>query len=114
MPGVGMSLASRCDPWTLGGSRRRHSVPEMPLRGTLRHANSFASYHIHVTPAVSCNYALFRATARRYPSYSQQLPHSFYRHGGWYPLGSLCSHLCAFCVAPFPILVCLCPSLART
>ncbi len=32
---------------------------------------SFASYHIPATPAFSCDYALFCATARRYPSYSQ-------------------------------------------
>ena len=44
--------------------------------------NSFASYHIPANPAVSCDYALFCATARRYPSCSQWLPHSFYRHGG--------------------------------
>jgi hypothetical protein len=29
-------------------------------------ANSFASYYIHVTPAASCTYALFCATARHY------------------------------------------------
>jgi hypothetical protein len=46
--------------------------------------NSFASYHILVSPAVSYNYALFCATARRYLSYFQWLPHSFYRHG-WVP-----------------------------
>jgi hypothetical protein len=45
-------------------------------------ANSSASYHIPATPAVSCNYTLFRATARLYPFYFQELPHSFYRHGG--------------------------------
>src|SRR6266481_8896858 len=44
--------------------------------------NFFVSYHILVNPAVSYNYALFCATARRYLSYSQWLPHSFYRHGG--------------------------------
>src|SRR6266436_3481324 len=48
-------------------------------------ANSFASYHILASPAVSYNYALFCATARRYLSYSQWLPHSFYRHGGGTP-----------------------------
>src|SRR5467141_4358703 len=47
--------------------------------------NSFASYHILVSPVVSYNYALFCATARRYRSYFQWLPHSFYRHGGGYP-----------------------------
>jgi hypothetical protein len=44
--------------------------------------NSFASYHIPATPAVSCDYALFCATTRRDPSYFQWLSHSFYRHGG--------------------------------
>src|SRR6266436_9608674 len=48
----------------------------------LRALNSFASYHVPAAPAVSCDYALFCATARRYPSYFQWLPHSFYRHGG--------------------------------
>ena len=66
--------------------------------GTFRHANSFASYHIHVNPAASFNYGLFYATERRYPSYSQQLPHSFCRHGGGTPLWSPCSDLCALCV----------------
>src|SRR6266446_9167749 len=47
--------------------------------------NFFVSYHILVNPAVSYNYALFCATARRYLSYSQWLPHSFYRHGGGTP-----------------------------
>ncbi len=54
---------------------------------TLGSSNSFASYHIPPTPAVSCNYALFCATTLRYPPYSQGFPHSFYRHGGWYPCG---------------------------
>jgi hypothetical protein len=44
--------------------------------------NPFAPYHIPATPAFSCNYALFSATARRYPSCNQEVPHSFYRHGG--------------------------------
>ncbi len=35
--GVGMSLASRCDPWTLSGSRRRLPPPEMPLRDSPAH-----------------------------------------------------------------------------
>src|SRR5260221_605371 len=62
--------------------------PTTDLR-IFRDANSFASYHIPATPAVSCNYALFCATARRYPSYSQQLPHSFCRHGGGTPVASV-------------------------
>jgi hypothetical protein len=49
---------------------------------TSRTSNSFASYYIHVNPAVSCNYALFCAMAVRYPSHFQSFPHSFYRHGG--------------------------------
>src|SRR6266436_9625737 len=32
---------------------------------------SFVSYHIPANPAVSCNYALFYATAYKYPYYSQ-------------------------------------------
>ena len=48
----------------------------------LRAINPFASYHIPATPAVSYDYALFCATARRHPSYFQWLPHSFDRHGG--------------------------------
>ncbi len=59
------------------------------LYGTPLHTNSFASYHIPATPAVSCSCALFRATARSYPSYFQQLPHSFYRHGGGTPVTSV-------------------------
>src|SRR5258708_30767152 len=81
--------------------------PTTDLR-IFRDANSFASYHIPATPAVSCNYALFCATARRYPSYSQQLPHSFCRHRGGTPVASvlrppdpLCcafSRSCSLCV----------------
>jgi len=48
----------------------------------LRAINPFPSYHIPATPAVSYDYALFCATARRHPSYFQWLPHSFDRHGG--------------------------------
>jgi len=48
----------------------------------LQTLNSFASYHIPATPAVSCDYALFCATARRYPLPFQELAHSFYHHGG--------------------------------
>jgi hypothetical protein len=68
----------------------------------LRTLNSFASYQIPASPAVSYDHALFRATAHEYPCYSQQLAHSFYRHGG----GTLCalcvSQLRALCVAIFP------------
>src|SRR5258708_12577914 len=56
--------------------------------------------HIPATPVVSCNYALFRATARRYPSYSQWLPHSFYRHRRGTPLTSALRSLCPLC-GPF-------------
>jgi len=48
----------------------------------LRARNPFASYHIPANPAISSNYALFCATALRYPLCFQELPHSFYRHGG--------------------------------
>src|SRR6267143_2001217 len=53
-----------------------------PVNSARTLANSFAYYHILVSPVVSYNYALFCATARRYLSYFQWLPHSFYRHGG--------------------------------
>jgi len=52
------------------------------LFSCLQTLNSFASYRIPATPAVSCDYALFCATALADPSYFQWLPHSFYRHGG--------------------------------
>src|SRR6266436_2017210 len=45
-------------------------------------SNSFVSYHIPVNPAVSCNYALFCATARRYPFCNQSSAHSFVVDGG--------------------------------
>jgi hypothetical protein len=55
-------------------------------------SKSFTCYHIHSTPAVSCNYALFCATAPTYPSDFQSVPHSFYRNGGvpprWRPLAA--------------------------
>src|SRR6267143_5473386 len=62
----------------------------MPLwQATLRPFGSeaipFASYYIPVTPAISCNYALFCATARLHPLYFQWVPHSFRCHGGGYP-----------------------------
>jgi len=53
--------------------------------------NPFASYHIPVNPAVSGNYALFCATARRYPSCNQEVAHSFCRHGGVPPEESILS-----------------------
>jgi hypothetical protein len=66
-----------------------HSVPSefRPRRSLccafsrLRARNPFASYHIPVNPAVSGNYTLFCATARRYPSCNQEVAHSFHRHG---------------------------------
>ena len=72
-------------------SKSPRSVPSrrsyIPTFQTLRAAvKPFAAYHIPATPAVSCNYTLFRATAGPYPACSQQLPHSFYRHGGGTPL----------------------------
>jgi len=57
----------------------------------LRVLNPFASYHIPATPAVSCDYALFCATARRHPSYFQWFPHSFDRHGVCVPLWQIAS-----------------------
>jgi hypothetical protein len=54
-----------------------HPLPHFPTD-----ANSFPSYHIHTSPVFSCAYALFCATATRYPLSLQCLAHSFYRHGG--------------------------------
>jgi hypothetical protein len=45
-------------------------------------AKSFASYHIPVTLAVSCDYALFGATAARQTFSHQEVTHSFHRNGG--------------------------------
>jgi hypothetical protein len=56
---------------------------------TFTSTNSFAPYYIHVTQAVSGNYALFCATALRYPLYSQCFPHSFHRDGGGTPCSLL-------------------------
>ena len=67
----------------------RYKSPGCALLGEFfssQTANSFASYYIHVTPAASCGYALFCATASSYPSHFQSFPHSFYRHGGGTPL----------------------------
>ncbi len=55
---------------------------------TFKPTNSFASYHIPATPGISCNYALFRATAPSYPSYFQSVPHSFHRNRGVHPPSS--------------------------
>jgi hypothetical protein len=63
-----------------------YKTPGCRTHFQLQNANSFASYHIHVTQAASCSYALFCATAPSYPSYFQSLPHSFYRHGVGPPL----------------------------
>ncbi len=63
--GVGMPLSTP--------SRRR-----VPI-------NSFASYYIRVTRAVSCDYAFFCATATTQTIAYQEVTHSFYRHGGGTP-----------------------------
>src|SRR5712675_927246 len=44
--------------------------------------NPFPSYHMPVTPIPSSTYALFSVTALPQLPWDQQLPHSFYRHGG--------------------------------
>ena len=44
--------------------------------------NPFPSYHMPVTPIPSSTYALFSVTALRQLPWNQQLPDSFYRHGG--------------------------------
>ena len=56
--------------------------------GTLRHANSFASYHIHVSPAASCNYALFRQRRATIPPILNSF-HTLSIATGvvWYPCG---------------------------
>jgi hypothetical protein len=59
--------------------------PLLTTHSPLPALNSFASYHIPATPAVSCSYALFCATARRYPLPFQALAHSFHRHGVYPP-----------------------------
>jgi hypothetical protein len=56
--------------------------PKNPTVTVSVFVNPFVSYYIHVSQPFSCNYALFCATARRYPLYAQELAHSFYRHGG--------------------------------
>src|SRR6266404_1251056 len=58
---------------------------EMVSIQIFRRGKSFASYHIPPTPAPSCSYELFCATAPSYPSYSQSVPHSFSRIRGWHP-----------------------------
>src|SRR5437660_5985 len=53
------------------------SIP-VPLRPSRRvPINPFASYHIHVTPAVSGDYALFCATATSQTIAYQEVTHSF-------------------------------------
>src|SRR6267154_410868 len=47
--------------------------------------NPFPSYHMPVTPIPSSTYALFSVTALPQLPWNQQLPDSFYRHGGVYP-----------------------------
>jgi len=44
--------------------------------------NPFPSYHMPVTPIPSSTYALFSVTALPQLPWNQQLPDSFYRHGG--------------------------------
>ena len=87
-------------------ARRRPLLTTHSLYLPLRALNSFASYHIPATPAVSCDYALFCTTALRYPSYFQWLPHSFYRHGGVPSVPSVLrsrrSLCCAFSHFPVP------------
>src|SRR6266404_6233916 len=63
--GVGMPLSTP--------SRRR-----VPI-------NSFASYYIPVTRAISCDYARFCATATRQTVPYQWVAHSSYRHGSGTP-----------------------------
>src|SRR5690348_5951862 len=57
------------------------SVPK--CEPSFTHANSIASYHIHVSQAFSCNYALFCATAQRLLHCFQSLAHSFVVDRGW-------------------------------
>jgi hypothetical protein len=62
------------------------SVPK--CEPSFTHANSIASYHIHVSQAFSCNYALFCATAQRLLHCFQSFAHSFVVDRGWYPPAS--------------------------
>jgi len=59
--------------------------------GSPQRANPFASYHIPATPAFSCDYALFCATAARQTLSPQELTHSFHRNGGVPPRFSVFS-----------------------
>src|SRR6266849_4164562 len=54
----------------------------LPARAPLLVNNPFSSYYIPVSLVSSITYELFSATARPQPAWNQQLPHSFYRHGG--------------------------------
>src|SRR6267154_1082250 len=47
--------------------------------------NPFPSYHMPVTPIPSSTYALFSVTVLPQLPWNQQLPDSFYRHGGCTP-----------------------------
>src|SRR5882762_6408888 len=47
--------------------------------------NPFSSYHIPVTLVPSSTYTLFFATTAPQPVWNQQIPRSFYRHGGGPP-----------------------------
>jgi len=65
----------------------KEANPERPLvvEGSQPFPNSVVSYHILVNPLLSCNYALFCATASQQAQRPQSLAHSFYRHGGGTP-----------------------------
>jgi hypothetical protein len=58
--------------------------PTTDLR-IFRDANSFASYHIPATPAVSCNYALFCATGAPLSLLFSTASTLFLSPRGWYP-----------------------------
>ena len=59
----------------------------------LEHANSFASYHIPATPAVSCNYALFALFSALRSFVFNSLQPLLEKHPGWYM--SLCGSFVA-------------------
>jgi len=60
--------------------------------------SSFVPYHISATPAFSSDCALFSATAPAYPSFFQQLAHSFALTNSFFLCAETLQVLCALCV----------------
>src|SRR6266478_694498 len=79
-------LSAKHPGWGLSMRRRMRSLSgDSAIEGSQPLPNSFVSYHILVNPVLSCNYALFCATASQQVQRPQSLAHSFYRHGGGTP-----------------------------